>query len=110
LVADEAHRGTDRSKSGDGANSIVHRFILGADEMVRSPIVFGISATPKRFDDLIAGTARTVRRAEADIVEVRASGLIKERVVVWRSGHGSAVTSSLSRSSVLRYAPTHQRE
>lgn len=88
LVVDEAHRGMDPSASGDNANSIVQRFILGTDDMVRSPIVLGISATPKRFDDLIAGTSRTVRRAEADIAEVRRSGLIKERVVVWRPEHG----------------------
>lgn len=88
LIVDEAHRGMERSASGDSANSIVQRFILGTDDMVRSPIVFGLSATPKRFDDLIAGTTRTVRRAEADIAEVRASGLIKERVVVWRPEHG----------------------
>lgn len=88
LVIDEAHRGMDRTAAGEGAASIVQRFILGTDEMARTPIIMGISATPKRFDDLIAGTSRIVRRAEADIAEVRASGLIKERVIVWRPEYG----------------------
>ncbi len=90
LVIDEAHRGMDRTATVDPAvaNSIVQRFILGHEDMQRSPIIVGISATPRRFDDLVAGTGRTTRRAEADVDEVRASGLIKERVVVWRPEHG----------------------
>lgn len=90
LVIDEAHRGMDRTSARDAAtaNSIVQRFVLGTDDMARSPIILGISATPKRFDDLVAGTGRTTRRAEADVAEVRASGLIKERIIVWRPEHG----------------------
>ncbi len=90
LVIDEAHRGMERSSrvAEAEANSIVQRFIMGSPEMARTPIILGISATPKRFDELVAGTRRTVRRAEADVNEVRASGLIKEKIVVWRPEHG----------------------
>lgn len=86
LVIDEAHRGMDRTGATDPrqANSIVQKFILGTDEMTRSPIVLGLSATPRQFDELIAGTGRTTRRVEADVDEVRRSGLIKEQLVVWR--------------------------
>lgn len=90
LVIDEAHRGMDRptGTAAQTAASIVQRFILGSDEMTRSPIILGISATPTRFDNLVAGANRTIRRADADIAEVRSSGLIKERIVVWRPEHG----------------------
>lgn len=90
LVIDEAHRGMDRPTTAatQQAASIVQRFIFGTDDMRRSPVVLGISATPQRFDDLVAGAQRTIRRAEADIGEVRGSGLLKERIIVWRPEHG----------------------
>jgi type III restriction enzyme len=86
LVIDEAHRGMDRSGATDPRqpNSIVQKFILGTDEMAKSPTILGLSATPRQFDELIAGTGRTTRRVEADVDEVRRSGLIKEQIVVWR--------------------------
>lgn len=98
LIIDEAHRGMDRkpNKATAEAASIVQRFILGTDEMVRSPIIMGISATPRQFDDLIAGTSRTTRKAEADVAEVRASGLIKEKIIVWRPQHGAGAHSEFT--------------
>lgn len=90
LIIDEAHRGMDRPTSAvaEQAASITQRFILGSPDMARSPVILGISATPQRFDDLVAGANRTMRRAEADIAEVRGSGLLKERIIVWRPEHG----------------------
>jgi type III restriction enzyme len=98
LIIDEAHRGMERPSRRDAveAKTIVQRFILGTDDMVRSPIIVGISATPRQFDELIAGTGRTTRRAEADVAEVRASGLIKEKIIVWRPHHGAGAHSELT--------------
>ena len=98
LIIDEAHRGMERKKDKATAEaaSIVQRFILGSDEMARSPIIVGISATPRQFDDLIAGTSRTIRKAEADVGEVRASGLIKEKIIVWRPQHGAGAHSEFT--------------
>ena len=95
LIIDEAHRGMGhkQNKATAEAASIVQRFILGTDEMARSPIIMGISATPRQFDRLIAGTSRTTRKAEADVAEVRASGLIKEKIIVWRPQHGAGAHS-----------------
>lgn len=91
LIIDEAHRGMDRTNSeADTANSIVQRFIYGSAEMVRTPIILGLSATPQRFNDLVSGTGRALRPATADVDQVRASGLIKKRIKVWRPGHGDA--------------------
>jgi len=106
LIIDEAHRGMERpSRVVEAkANSIVQRFIMGSTEMMRTPIILGISATPKRFDEIVAGTRRTVRRAEADVGEVRASGLIKEKIVVWRPEHGltHAESTLLQRAELAR--------
>lgn len=92
LIIDEAHRGMDRpsTAAAEQAASTVQRFILGSAEMPRTPVILGISATPQRFNDLVAGAGRTIRPAIADIDDVRASGLIKERIKVWRPQHGIA--------------------
>ena len=98
LIIDEAHRGMEQkqNKSTAEATSIVQRFILGSREMARTPIIVGISATPRQFDNLIAGTSRTTRKAEADVTEVRASGLIKEKIIVWRPQHGAGAHSEFT--------------
>lgn len=98
LVIDEAHRGMDhkQNRATAEAESIVQRFILGSDEMARSPIIVGISATPRQFDTLIGATSRTTRKAEADVAEVRASGLIKEKIIVWRPQHGAGAHSEFT--------------
>jgi type III restriction enzyme len=96
LIIDEAHRGMDRkrqTRDTKEAASIVQRFILGTPDMAKSPIIMGISATPRQFDELIGGTSRTTRKAEADVAEVRASGLIKEKIIVWRPEHGAGAHS-----------------
>jgi type III restriction enzyme len=46
------------------------------------PVIVGISATPGRFTDVLAGSGRTTRPVDISPEEVRASGLIKERVLV----------------------------
>ncbi|MDQ1075039.1 MULTISPECIES: DEAD/DEAH box helicase [Microbacterium] len=85
LVIDEAHRGMERGSAADGASTIVQRFILGSENLNPIPIIVGLSATPTRFTELLQNdTRRVVRRTEADVPEVRKSGLIKDRVVVWR--------------------------
>ena len=46
------------------------------------PVVVGISATPERFNSLIVGTNRATRPVNVDVADVRASGLIKETIVL----------------------------
>lgn len=89
LLIDEAHRGMERSAAvGEDAATIVQRFVLGFSDMPRVPIVVGISATPERFDAVLASTNRTRRQATSPVAAVRASGLLKDRIVVWRPEHG----------------------
>jgi type III restriction enzyme len=89
LVIDEAHRGMERAGTASAdAATLVQRFVLGFEEMPQTPIIIGISATPERFDAVLASTQRVVRRATAQVADVRASGLLKDRIVVWRPEHG----------------------
>lgn len=82
VVIDEAHRGMRTKKQETEAQSIIQRFLVGTDEMAPSPVVIGVSATPKRFDQLLEGLDRTKHRHEVDVALVRASGLLKDRIVL----------------------------
>jgi type III restriction enzyme len=84
VVIDEAHRGMAESRTErDRATSIMQRFIKGDAEMRAAPVILGVTATPQRFYDLLMGTPRTIRTHLVDPKEVRESGLIKERVIVF---------------------------
>jgi type III restriction enzyme len=84
VVIDEAHRGMSESRTErDRATSIMQRFVKGDGEMRAAPVVLGVTATPQRFYDLLLGTPRTIRTHLVDPAEVRESGLIKERVIVF---------------------------
>jgi type III restriction enzyme len=84
VVIDEAHRGMTESRTErDRATSIMQRFVKGDAEMRAVPVVLGVTATPQRFYDLLLGTTRTIRTHLVDPAEVRESGLIKDRVIVF---------------------------
>lgn len=82
LIIDEAHRGataTDRNRT-----TIMQKFIVGSpvDGMPSVPLVLGMSATPQRFTTLLGNTNRTQRPINIDPEEVRASGLLKDLILV----------------------------
>jgi len=82
LIIDEAHRGataTDRNRT-----TIMQKFILGSetDGLPPVPLVLGMSATPQRFTTLLGNTNRTQRPINIDPEEVRASGLLKDLILV----------------------------
>lgn len=92
VLVDEAHRGaSDNTKP-----TILRRILDGATIEVPSgsrlprtivnrpaPIVIGLSATPKKFEDAMKVAAgRSLVQVAADVEKVRASGLIKERINV----------------------------
>jgi type III restriction enzyme len=64
------------------AATIIQKFIKGSQEVPPVPVVIGISATPERFNNLIVGTNRATRPVNVDVADVRASGLIKETIVL----------------------------
>jgi type III restriction enzyme len=86
LIIDEAHRGmTEKRGERARAQSIVQRFIKGYPEggMQAVKLIIGMSATPERFHDLVKGAARTTREIPIDPNEVRESGLLKDKIVLF---------------------------
>ena len=89
VIIDEAHRGMNvPSQEREQANSIVQKFIVGSTEDGLPPmnLIFGLSATPERFQGFLQGAGRIVRPCDIDPAEVRLSGLIKERIVLHPQG------------------------
>ncbi|MGE6896471.1 DEAD/DEAH box helicase family protein [Priestia flexa] len=85
VVIDEAHRGTYTSVQAENkAQSIMQKFIKGSKEdgLCVMPLVIGVTATPQRFDNLIAGTTSTVQKIIVPPEQVRESGLLKDRIII----------------------------
>lgn len=95
VVIDEAHRGMTSGKGAQAAQTLMQRFLLGYPEvgLVKMPMVIGVSATPKRFLDLIAHAEHTVttHKVAVPAEEVRKSGLLKDRILIH---HPEAATTA----------------
>jgi len=85
LIIDEAHRGTAPGHKWDEANSIMQKFIKGseADGLPCFPLIIGISATMQRFNKLIEGWGKAIKReVPVEAKEVKDSGLLKENIFI----------------------------
>lgn len=85
VIIDEAHRGMNvPTQEREEANSIVQKFVVGSPDDGLPPmnLIFGMSATPERFQAFLRGTSRILRPCDIDPADARASGLIKERIVL----------------------------
>ncbi|MBS0501154.1 MAG: DEAD/DEAH box helicase family protein [Proteobacteria bacterium] len=94
VVIDEAHRGMASGRGAKEAQTLMQRFLLGYPEvgLVRMPLVIGVSATPKRFLDLLGNTAtHTTHHVPVPADEVRKSGLLKDRILIH---HPEAATTA----------------
>lgn len=83
FIIDEAHRGMQGNEASK-ATTIMQKFIKGSsvDGISPMPVVIGMSATPQRFNALVEGTASTIHKCVVTADEVRASGLLKDRIVI----------------------------
>lgn len=83
FIIDEAHRGMKNREAGR-ATSIMQKFILGSEEdgLPAIPVVIGMSATIQRFNQLVRNSTSTTRPVKITPDEVRASGLLKDRVII----------------------------
>jgi type III restriction enzyme len=82
IIIDEAHRGM-RDRNREQAETIIQKFIKGsAGEMPPVPVLLGMTATPERFDALLAGGDRTKWQVTVTADEVRSSGLLKDVVSI----------------------------
>lgn len=85
LVIDEAHRGMGvSSQERNKRTTIIRKFIDGSpsDGISPVPVVLGMSATTKRFDEILASSGRTTRKVEITPAEVQSSGLLKDKLIV----------------------------
>ncbi len=90
FIIDEAHRGM-KDKAAAKATTIMQKFIKGSedDNLVPMPVVIGMSATSERFNKLVEETSSTIQKVVVYPDEVRASGLLKDRIVISYSEESS---------------------
>ena len=83
FIIDEAHRGMQGREAGK-ATSIMQRFLKGspAHRLSPMPVVIGMSATSERFTRLVGDISSTLSRVIVTPNEVRASGLLKDRIMI----------------------------
>lgn len=83
LIIDEAHRGM-QGREASRATTIMQKFLKGnsEDKLPPMPVVIGMSATSERFNRLVEGTSSTIHKVVVTADEVRASGLLKDRIVI----------------------------
>lgn len=84
FIIDEAHRGMQGRAAGT-ATTIMQRFIKGSEAYKLSPVpvVIGMSATAERFNALVGNdTTSTLYKIVISAAQVRASGLLKDRIVI----------------------------
>ena len=85
LIIDEALRGMNvRRGEEDARLTIVQKFILGSlGEIPPIDLILGMSAPPTRFNQLLQTTQRTRSPVDVPPEDVRASGLLKDTIIVY---------------------------
>lgn len=96
FVIDEAHRGAQSARELSKNTTIMQKFLKGspADHLPPMPVVIGMTATPQRFNRLAENLQSTTHKVITTPEEVRASGLLKDRIVITypeQSGNDMAV-------------------
>lgn len=106
VVIDEAHRGmAEKPREIEQAASIVQRFIKGYPEggLQPLPLVIGMSATPDRFYKLVQGSNRTVHSVEISPLDVKNSGLLKDKLVLFYPDDDQPADWSLLEAAVKHW-------
>jgi type III restriction enzyme len=111
MVIDEAHRGMREGRGEERAKTIMQRFLKGSPEhdLVRIPLVIGVSATPRRFEDLLAATTHTIHRVYVPVDKVRISGLLKDRILIHFPEDATGAEMSLVAEAAKRWQLMEQR-
>lgn len=89
FIIDEAHRGAQKPSDLKKNTTIMQKFLKGSsvDRLPPMPVVIGMTATPQRFKRLAEEISSTTHYVKTDTEDVRASGLLKDRIVVRYSGN-----------------------
>jgi len=107
FVLDEAHKGLGRKSAAQAGEeaTIVSRLIVGSADLTPAAMLIGISATPKRFNDLLdAATDRVRWPTHVGPEEVRESGLIKDQIILWHTRKNGKSDWALLREAAERLA------
>lgn len=121
LILDEAHEGMKPSVGNAEAErlTLVRKIIDGANGYAAAPIVFGLSATPDRFEAAMAKTGQRTQRPliKVDPVRVQKSGLLKASLQMVFPDEAGDFTTTLVREAITeldhmttRWASYCQRE
>lgn len=106
LIIDEAHRGTKVSRNDEATRqTVMQKFVKGSEgEIPAIDLILGVSATPQRFQQLIAGQSnRTPRKCEVNPLDVRASGLLKDRIMVFHPSEAFPTDTTMLRAAVQQW-------
>jgi superfamily II DNA or RNA helicase len=108
VVVDEAHRGMATARN---ARDTIVAQIIGGGGTSRPPVpvLWGISATPRKFLSAMSELGRTTRSHTIRIEDVRASGLLKDQIILGHTRGVDAAESSLVRHAVRRVREYDQR-
>lgn len=73
-----------QGREASKATTIMQKFIKGSDRdrIDPMPVVIGMSATTQRFNKLVENTSSTIHKVVVTTGEVRASGLLKDRIII----------------------------
>ncbi|MBA3040881.1 MAG: type III deoxyribonuclease [Rhizobiaceae bacterium] len=106
VVIDEAHRGMAAAPVAAEARTLMQRFLLGYPDvgLLAMPLVVGVSATPRRFMDLLEQAPHTVHRVAVQTEAVRLSGLLKDRILIHYPEQRATAEMSLLGEAAARWA------
>lgn len=85
FIIDEAHRGAREAHDLARATTIMQKFLKGSpeDNLPPMPVLIGMTATSERFNRLASNIgSTTIHQIITSVDEVRASGLLKDRIVI----------------------------
>lgn len=101
VVLDEAHKGM---RGGGDRKTTVKRLINGEGNRNPVPIVWGISATPERFKNVMeaSDTHAPLPDVVVDTAAVQASGLLKDTIVLSAPDSSGAYDTTMLRDAVRR--------
>ena len=100
LVLDEAHKGMKLERD---RSTIVQRIINGhAGSNPPMPVVWGISATIDRFNTTMKGISdrNVLPTVAVDLAKVRASGLVKDQILLDEPAESGTFGSTLLREAI----------
>lgn len=106
VVIDEAHRGMTSGRGAQAAQTLMQRLLLGHSQsgLVKMPLVIGVSATPKRFMDLLEHAPHTVHKVAIPAEEVRKSGLLKDRILIHHPESATTAEMGLLEEAARRWS------